>query len=73
MDERGKIRIIYKDYRTPCEKLLSFESIEEYLKPDTTRETLARTQMAQSHLAAAKKMQEAKRRLFTNIKNQMVH
>lgn len=72
-DERGKIRIIYKDYRTPCEKLTSLESVEEYLKPGITMETLARTQMAQSHLAAAKEMQEAKHRLFTNIKDQMVY
>lgn len=71
VDERGKIRISYKDYRTPCDKLLSFENVEEYLKPGITRETLARDQMTQSHLVAAKEMQEAKHQLFTNIRNQM--
>ncbi|MDP3745870.1 MAG: transposase family protein [Phenylobacterium sp.] len=73
MDARGKIRITYNDYRTPCEKLLSFESVEKYLKPDITREALAEIQMKQSHLTAAKEMQEEKHRLFTKISNQMVH
>jgi hypothetical protein len=73
MDERGKIRIAYNDYRTPCQKLLLLEKVEEYLKPGIAKEELIRIQMAQSHLAAAKEMQEAKHRLFTQISNQMIH
>jgi hypothetical protein len=73
VDARGKIRITYNDYHTPCEKLLSFESVEKYVKPGITREALAHIQMKQSHLAAAKEMQEEKHQLFTKISNQMVH
>ena len=73
MDERGKIRITYNDYRTPCQKLLSLEKVGEYLKPGIARDDLIRMQMMQSHVAAAKEMQEAKHQLFTQISNQMVH
>ena len=73
IDERGKIRIVYKEYHTPCEKLLSLEKLEEYLKPDVTREILAHIQMIQSHLVAAQQMQKAKHQLFTQISNRMVH
>lgn len=69
MDLRGKIRITYNNYHTPCEKLLSLESVEEYLKSGVTREALTEIQMKQSHLGAAKEMQEAKHRLFTKISN----
>lgn len=73
MDAKGKIQKVYHTYLTPCEKLLSLGNLEECLKPGITREALIRMQMAQSHLAAAKEMQEAKHQLFTKISNQMVH
>lgn len=73
MDERGKVRIVYKNYRTPCEQLLSLQNVTQYLKPGVTKEALMSTQMAQSHLASAKAMQEAKHRLFIKIKNQVAH
>ena len=68
VDSRGKIKKVYKDYRTPCEKLLSIENVEQYLKPGVTKESLAREVMAQTHLQAAQEMQTAKAQLFETIR-----
>ena len=35
-DNRGKIRKAYETYMTPCQKLLSIEKVEQYLKPGIT-------------------------------------
>jgi hypothetical protein len=72
VDDRGKIKKVYKDYRTPCEKLLSIEDVEQYLKAGITKETLQTQMMEKTHLAAAQEMQESKRRLFAEIKRRMV-
>src|SRR3989344_4532952 len=53
VDEKGKIKKIYKDYMTPCEKLLSIPDVEKYLKPGVTAETLGKTAMEKTHFAAA--------------------
>lgn len=72
VDERGKITKVYKTYLTPCEKLLSTQNVEQYLKPDVTKATLHARMMEQTHLAAAQEMQEAKTRLFKEIHRRMV-
>ena len=72
MDERGKIKKVYHTYLTPCEKLLSIENIEQYLKDGVTRESLETTARSQTHLAAAQEMQKAKQQLFTKIRAGMV-
>ncbi len=68
IDERGKIKKVYKDYMTPCEKLLLIENVEQYLKEGVTRESLKAQMMEQTHLAAAKEMQEQKKKLFANFR-----
>lgn len=72
VDERGKIRKVYKTYLTPCEKLLSVPNVEQYLKPGITKESLRMRMMTQTHLAAAQEMQEAKKQLFKEIRRRMV-
>lgn len=72
VDAKGKVRKVYKTYQTPCEKLLSIPDVERYLKPGVTAEALRAKMMKQTHLAAAKEMQEAKRLLFKEIKRRMV-
>lgn len=72
VDERGKIKKVYKTYLTPCEKLLSIEHAEQYLKPGITKESLRVRMMEQTHLAAAQEMQKAKQQLFAKIHRRMV-
>jgi transposase InsO family protein len=72
VDAKGKIKKVYKDYRTPCEKLLSLPEVQKYLKPDVTPETLRTRMLAHTHLAAAQAMQDAKDQLFANIKRRVV-
>lgn len=72
VDDNGKIKKVYKTYLTPCEKLLSIENVERYLKPGITKGLLRSRMMEQTHLTAAQEMQEAKRLLFKEIKRRMV-
>jgi len=71
-DDKGKIKKVYKTYLTPCEKLLSIPDVEKYLNPGITKESLHARAMEQTHLAAAKKMQEAKKQLFAEIHRRML-
>lgn len=64
VDTKGKVRKIYRTHLTPCEKLLSLENVEAHLKPGITKASLRSTMMRETHLAAAKKMQEEKYKLF---------
>lgn len=72
VDERGKIKKVYKTYLTPCEKLLSIPHVEQFLVPGVTYESLRKEMLTQTHLAAAQEMQEAKKQLFKEIKRRMV-
>ena len=72
MDAKGKVQKIYKDYMTPCERMLSLPDLEIYLKPGTTRASLTALQMADTHLAAAQRLQAAKRLLFETIRKKML-
>ena len=67
IDERGKIKKKYEIYQTPCDKLLSLENVEQYLKPNITKESLIQEKMKMSHVKAAEKMQKAKSKLFNRI------
>ena len=68
VDEKGKIKKTYKDYMTPCEKLLSIPDVEKYLKPGVTAETLRKTAMEKTHFAAAQEMQKEKKKLFDQFR-----
>ena len=67
VDAKGKVRKIYRTYFTPCEKLLTLEGVSQYLKPGITTEALRATTVAETHLAAAKKMQAEKYKLFKGM------
>lgn len=64
IDAKGKIKKIYQEYLTPVEKLLSLSAVEQYLKTGVTMSSLQKTQAENSHFEAAKKMQEARTKLF---------
>lgn len=66
-DCRGKVRKAYETYMTPCQKLLSIEKVEQYLKSGITKESLMQEQMMMSHVEAAEKLQSAKAKLFNRI------
>ncbi|MBP9750096.1 MAG: transposase family protein [Candidatus Pacebacteria bacterium] len=68
IDAKGKITKVYDTYLTPVQKLLSLPKVEQYLKPDVTKEVLEKETARQSHLAAAQAMQKAKTELFKLIK-----
>ena len=68
IDERGKVKKVYKDYMTPCEKLLLVENVEQYLKEGITKDSLKAQMMEQTHLAAATEMQQQKKQLFANFR-----
>jgi len=67
VDDRGKVRKAYETYMTPCQRLLSIENVERYLKPDVTRVALLGDQMKMSHVEAAEELQKAKRKLFNQM------
>lgn len=72
MDERGKIKKVYNTYLTPCEKLLSIENVEQYLKDGVTKQSLESEARGQTHLEAAQEMQKEKQKLFTKIRTNMI-
>jgi transposase InsO family protein len=66
-DKKGKIRRTYQWYATPWEILRRLPGLAGHLKDGITEEQLERRAGAQSDTDAAMKMQEAKRKLFTNF------
>lgn len=68
VDTKGKITKVYETYLTPTQKLLSLPDVEQYLRPEVTRESLEKETRRQSHFVAAKDMQKAKQQLFRVIK-----
>jgi transposase InsO family protein len=68
VDDKGKIKKVYKTYLSPCEKLLSIEHVEKYLKNGVTKESLKKRMMEKTHLKAAQDMQAAKKKLFDTIR-----
>jgi hypothetical protein len=67
IDGKGKIIKMYRTYLTPVGKLLSIPSVEQYLKPGITKESLLTQARRQSHLVAAQEMQKTKVQLFRLI------
>jgi hypothetical protein len=66
-DEKGKKTITYRHYQTPLQKLLSIPDVEQYLKPGITVESLRSEAAKKTPNQAAMDMQEAKRKLFKMI------
>jgi hypothetical protein len=65
---KGKQRRIYGWYATPWEILRQLPDLAKRLKPGTTQGDLERQAGAESDTAAALRMQEAKRKLFAEIR-----
>jgi hypothetical protein len=67
VDSHGEVRKLYETYMTPCQKLLSIENVEQYLKPNVTKQSLIQEQMRLSHVESAEKLQAAKAKLFNRM------
>jgi hypothetical protein len=66
-DRKGKQRRTYRRYATPWEVLQQLPGFVAYLKPGITAEGLQRMADARSDTNAARRMQEAKRKLFAGL------
>jgi transposase InsO family protein len=64
VDHKGRTRRIYRRYQTPLETLLSLPRPAQYLRTGFTLDTLLHTAAANSDTEAARRMQQAKRKLF---------
>jgi len=66
-DAKGKQKRLYRHYQTPWETFQKLPKAAKYLKPGQTIEALERIAKAESDTAAARKMQQAKRKLFASF------
>jgi transposase InsO family protein len=69
VDAKGRKRRRYRRYQTPLETLLSLPHPQQYLRPGLTLATLKRISKLRSDTEAARLMQEAKHRLFEQLRN----
>jgi len=74
VDQRGKEKFVYKRYITPWEALRALTRAlpeqQSYLKPGVSIEALDRIAQACSDTEAARRMQEAKRKLFLGFRQE---
>jgi hypothetical protein len=70
VDSRGKIKKKYKtnDYAVPVDRLLGITNVETYLKKGVTMDGLIKLKLAQSHVAVAEKVSEAREKLFATMR-----
>ena len=72
LDARGKAKYVYRRYLTPLEKLrqtlASLPESQRELKPGWRLETLEQMARAHSDTEAARRMQQAKRKLFLGFR-----
>jgi transposase InsO family protein len=64
IDDRGRSRSFYHRYQTPLETLLALPNPAPYLRPGLSLTSLQRVAQAVSDTEAARRMQQAKRKLF---------
>ena len=69
VNEKGMVKKKYEIYMTPVQKFLSLPNCEQYLKEEVTLESILLQQKRFTHLESAKRMREAKQKLFANFKN----
>jgi transposase InsO family protein len=67
VDERGRRRRKYKDYRTPCEAFLGLDKPGQYLRDGLTLDDLRKTAAAHSANGYARLMQPEKEKLFRKV------
>jgi transposase InsO family protein len=68
IDERGRKRVRYKRYQTPLETLLALEKPAQYLRRGLSINALKRIAAALSDTDAARRMQQAKSKLFEQLR-----
>jgi transposase InsO family protein len=68
VDEKGRKRCFYRRYQTPLETLLALPQPAQYLRPGLTVAVLQRIAAAVSDTEAAQRMQQAKRKLFEQLR-----
>lgn len=68
IDEKGRRRCFYRRYQTPLETLLALPQPARYLRDGLTPAVLQRIAAAYSDTQAAQRMQQAKRKLFQQLR-----
>lgn len=68
IDPNGRKRIRYRRYQTPLETLLALHNPAQYLRPGLTPNALLRVAQAHSDTEAAVRMQQAKTKLFDQLR-----
>jgi hypothetical protein len=68
VDEKGRQQRHYRRYQTPLETLLALPQPAHYLRPGLTVAGLQRIAAAVSDTEAARRMQQAKRKLFEQLR-----
>ena len=68
IDQRGRKRVRYKRYQTPLETLLALDSPAQYLRQGLSINTLKRIAAVLSDTDAARRMQQAKVKLFDQLR-----
>ena len=66
-NEKGKVRRVYRWYATPWEILRQLPDLARYLKPELTIEAMNAQAARMSDTAAARRMQEEKKKLFAGL------
>jgi transposase InsO family protein len=74
VDERGKEKYVYRRYATPWETLRSLSCAapepSAYLRPEFSLQSLDRTATTYSDTECARRMQDAKRKLFSGFRQE---
>jgi transposase InsO family protein len=68
IDAKGRKRVRYKHYQTPLQTLLAMDKPHQYLRHGLSIHALQRIADARSDTDAARRMQQAKARLFDQLK-----
>jgi len=68
IDEKGRKRVRYKRYQTPLETLLALDKPAQYLRQGLSINALKRIAAALSDTDAARRMQQAKNKLFEKLR-----
>ena len=68
VDAKGRIRRRYRRYQTPLETLLKLPKPQQYLRPGLIVATLERIAGLMSDTEAARRMQQAKHKLFEQLR-----
>jgi len=68
IDEKGRKRVRYKRYQTPLETLLALDKPAQYLRQGLSINALKRIAATLSDTEAARRMQQAKTRLFEKLR-----